>query len=230
MNRRAFAFLAVTGFSTSLLTAACVFNAHAADGRANPGPLPENQKPWWPSRYGPDDQLGTLNEVTPSVTQSATALVKTGTVVDLGRVLDEDTPKFPGRFWHQSVDLSAHFTNPRRPGLGGRSREREAPARPGAAERTVREGQAQVVSAPRIRETEIRPEAQTAAFEGDCRGADGCSRTEPSATVSQPSPDAVGKGWGKNEINWITEIQSGTFQGRHSARFDRPYSDRRPLL
>jgi kynurenine formamidase len=25
-------------------------------------------------------------------------------------------------------------------------------------------------------------------------------------------PDAVGKGWGKNQINWITEIQAGTFQ------------------
>jgi kynurenine formamidase len=73
------------------------------------------------------------------VTRSAVALAKTGTVVDLGRVLDENTPKFEGRYWHQTVDVSPHTTNTRR-------------------------------------------------------------------------PDAVGKGWGKNEINWITEVQAGTFQ------------------
>lgn len=101
--------------------------------------LPEGIKPWWPSRYGQDDQLGTLNEVTPQVTSKAVTLVKTGTVIDLGRILDDNTPKFPGRYWHQTADTSALFTNQRR-------------------------------------------------------------------------PDAVGKGWGKNEINWITEIQSGTFQ------------------
>jgi kynurenine formamidase len=66
-------------------------------------------------------------------------LVRQGQVVDLGRVLDEDSPKFPGRYWHQSVDTSAYYTNPRR-------------------------------------------------------------------------PDASGKGWGRNQINWITELQAGTFQ------------------
>jgi kynurenine formamidase len=73
------------------------------------------------------------------VVRAATALVKTGAVVDLGRVLDDDTPKFPGRYWHQTVDVSPHFANLRR-------------------------------------------------------------------------PDTEGKGWGKNQINWITEIQVGTFQ------------------
>ncbi|MCC8988186.1 MAG: cyclase family protein [Candidatus Contendobacter sp.] len=101
--------------------------------------LPDGQAPWWPSRYGAEDQIGTLNEITPDRVRAAAALVKTGTVVDLGRVLDEDTPKFPGRYWHQTVDVSPHLTNPRR-------------------------------------------------------------------------PDAVDKGWGKNQINWITEIQAGTFQ------------------
>jgi kynurenine formamidase len=101
--------------------------------------LPEGVNPWWPSRYGPDDQIGTLNEITPAVVRAASGLVKRGEVVDLGRVLDEHTPKFPGRFWHQTVDVSPQFVNARR-------------------------------------------------------------------------ADAQGKGWGRNEINWITEIQSGTFQ------------------
>ncbi len=101
--------------------------------------LPDGQAPWWPSRYGADDQIGTLNEITPEVVRAAAMLVKTGTVVDLGRILDDNTPKFPGRYWHQTADASPHWANQRR-------------------------------------------------------------------------PDAVGKGWGKNQINWITEIQAGTFQ------------------
>jgi kynurenine formamidase len=109
------------------------------DSRGDLAGLPAGETPWWPSRYGPDDQLGTLNEITPEVTSKAVRLVKRGETVDLGRVLDEDTPKFPGRFWHQTLDVTAHYTNPRR-------------------------------------------------------------------------PDAVGRGWGKNQINWITEVQTGTFQ------------------
>lgn len=110
-----------------------------SDSRNVPGVLPDGQQPWWPSRYGAEDQLGTLNEITPEVVKAARALIRQGQVVDLGRVLDEDTPKFPGRYWHQTVDTSAPFTNLRR-------------------------------------------------------------------------SDASGKGWGKNEINWITEIQAGTLQ------------------
>lgn len=109
------------------------------DSRADRTGLPAGESPWWPSRYGADDQLGTLNEITPDVVRAAVALVKTGTVVDLGRVLDDDTPKFPGRYWHQTVDVSPHLANLRR-------------------------------------------------------------------------PDTDGKGWGRNRINWITEIQAGTFQ------------------
>jgi kynurenine formamidase len=111
----------------------------ASDARGDRANLPDGQTPWWPSRYGADDQIGTLNEITPQVVAAAARLVQQGRVIDLGRTLDEDTPKFPGRYWHQSLDVSAHLENLRR-------------------------------------------------------------------------SDAVGKGWGKNQINWITEIQAGTFQ------------------
>jgi kynurenine formamidase len=103
------------------------------------GPLPDGQQPWWPSRYGEEDQIGTLNELTPAAVRAAAGLVRRGEVVDLGRVLDGDTPKFPGLSWHQTVDVSAHLVNARR-------------------------------------------------------------------------PDAGGAGWGRNAINWITEVQAGTFQ------------------
>jgi hypothetical protein len=114
-------------------------DAKVADSRADTAGLPQGETAWWPSRYGADDQIGTLNEITPDVVVAAVRLVRSGAVVDLGRILDEQTPKFPGRYWHQTVDVSPHIENLRR-------------------------------------------------------------------------QDAVGKGWGRNEINWITEIQAGTFQ------------------
>ncbi|MGR9107204.1 MAG: cyclase family protein [Gammaproteobacteria bacterium] len=111
----------------------------AADSRSDAGGLPEGESAWWPSRYGAEDEIGTLNEIGPATVLAAAKLVRSGIVLDLGRVLDEETPKFPGRYWHQTLDVTPHFENLRR-------------------------------------------------------------------------PDALGKGWGKNEINWITEIQVGTFQ------------------
>lgn len=125
--------------ATALLLAYLAFPAAPDAPAPLEGPLPDGQQPWWPSRYGQQDQIGTLNEVTPGAVRAAAGLVRRGEVVDLGRVLDENTPKFPGRYWHQTVDASAHFVNARRTG-------------------------------------------------------------------------ASGGGWGRNAINWITEIQTGTFQ------------------
>jgi kynurenine formamidase len=101
--------------------------------------LPDGQAPWWPSRYGADDQIGSLNEITPAAIVAAARLVRQGRVFDLGRILDKDVPHFPGRFWQQTLVSNAHLANPRREG-----------------------------------------------------GRDG--------------------GWGKNEVNWLIELATGTFQ------------------
>ncbi|MBI5618574.1 MAG: cyclase family protein [Gammaproteobacteria bacterium] len=113
--------------------------AGAAEAARDADGLPPGETAWWPSRYGADDERGTLNEIAPAVVAAAAALVVTGEVVDLGRVLDARVPKFPGRYWHQTLDVTPHFANLRR-------------------------------------------------------------------------EDAGPYGWGRNHINWITEIQTGTFQ------------------
>jgi kynurenine formamidase len=56
---------------------------------------------WWPSRYGAEDQRGSLNEIRPEGVLAATKLVTRGTVVDLAHVLDEHSPAFPGRTFKQ---------------------------------------------------------------------------------------------------------------------------------
>jgi kynurenine formamidase len=101
--------------------------------------LSDGQAEWWPSRYGPDDQIGSLNEITPARIVRAARLVREGRVFDLGRILDANVPHFPGRFWQQTLVSNAHLNNSRRP-----------------------------------------------------EGTDG--------------------GWGKNQVNWLIELATGTFQ------------------
>ncbi len=137
--RRLVAALAIVLAATGTASAGEGGDSAASDSRADKSGLPEGVQPWWPSRYGADDQIGTLNEITPERLLRAVRLVRKGERIDLGRVLDKDTPVFPGRYWHQTVDLAPLITNLRR-------------------------------------------------------------------------TDAHGHGWGLNEINWITEIQVGTFQ------------------
>lgn len=73
---------------------------------------------WWPSPYGPDDQIGMLNEITLLKVVEAARLVQQGRTYDLSRVLDERVPAFPGRSFRQSLVTTAHLLNRRRPDAG----------------------------------------------------------------------------------------------------------------
>jgi kynurenine formamidase len=74
--------------------------------------------PWWPSRFGAEDQHGMLNLVTDAKRRDALALVRSGRMYDLGRVLDESVPVFAGRHFRQMLVSTAHHTNAREGGLG----------------------------------------------------------------------------------------------------------------
>jgi kynurenine formamidase len=66
---------------------------------------------WWPSPFGADDELGMLNHITPAKRVEALGLVREGRLYDLGRVLDEHVPVFPGRAFHQTLVTTAHHAN-----------------------------------------------------------------------------------------------------------------------
>jgi kynurenine formamidase len=68
--------------------------------------------PWWPSPFGGDDEIGALNHVDERKRLDALALVREGRLYDLGRVLDETVPVFPGRFFRQTLVTTAHHANP----------------------------------------------------------------------------------------------------------------------
>ena len=83
-----------------------------------PASIPAQVDRWWPSRYGPDDQAGALNEITPAKVLEAVALVRRGVVHDLAHVLHADIPAFPGRTFRQYLTTNAHQVNRRRPDAG----------------------------------------------------------------------------------------------------------------
>jgi kynurenine formamidase len=66
---------------------------------------------WWPSRFGGGDQLGMLNNITDATRAAALRLVRSGRLYDLGRVLDENVPAFPGRYFRQTLVTTAHHAN-----------------------------------------------------------------------------------------------------------------------
>lgn len=66
---------------------------------------------WWPSAFGAEDQLGMLNHVDEDKRRQALALVQAGRMYDLGRVLDETIPTFPGRYFRQTLVTTAHHAN-----------------------------------------------------------------------------------------------------------------------
>ena len=73
---------------------------------------------WWPSPFGPDDELGMLNHVTGAKRRQALASVGEGRLYDLGRVLDETVPVFPGRYFRQTLVTTAHHANEGAGGVG----------------------------------------------------------------------------------------------------------------
>jgi len=71
----------------------------------------KTEQSWWPSPFGEDDQLGMLNHIDDAKRRDAMALVREGRLYDLGRVLDENCPVFPGRYFRQTLVTTAHHAN-----------------------------------------------------------------------------------------------------------------------
>jgi hypothetical protein len=53
--------------------------------------------PWWPSRWGPEDQAGASNYITPEKILDALKLIRQGKVYEMGRVYEASMPKFGDR-------------------------------------------------------------------------------------------------------------------------------------
>jgi kynurenine formamidase len=60
---------------------------------------------------GVNDEIGMLAHVDEAKRLQALSLVREGRLYDLGRVLDETIPAFPGRFFRQTLVTTAHHAN-----------------------------------------------------------------------------------------------------------------------
>lgn len=69
--------------------------ARWATGDAPSAPSPIGEK-FWPSEFGPDDQRGAANRITPETVVGAARLIQTGQVYQLGRVYEYGMP-LPGK-------------------------------------------------------------------------------------------------------------------------------------
>ena len=50
-----------------------------------------------PSKWGPDDEIGAANLITPESVLAASKLIKTGKTYSLGITVDSQTPAYPSR-------------------------------------------------------------------------------------------------------------------------------------
>jgi kynurenine formamidase len=80
---------------SKLLAAASVLLAGAAQA--------QSLQTCYPSKFGPNDQVGNLNYVTPEKTLAATKLVTKGKSYRLGIETNKDTPAFPPRTFGLSI-------------------------------------------------------------------------------------------------------------------------------
>jgi kynurenine formamidase len=55
------------------------------------------QTSWYPGKWGPNDEIGAANYMTPATTLQAAKLIKTGKVYSLGITVNTTTPAFPPR-------------------------------------------------------------------------------------------------------------------------------------
>lgn len=83
----------------------------SATRHAEPADVVPSDDRWWPSPFGPEDQLGMLNHITDEKRRAAMALVREGRMYDLAHVLDEHVPVFQGRHFKQTLVTTAHHSN-----------------------------------------------------------------------------------------------------------------------
>lgn len=76
----------------ALLTSLAIFQLSLPGDEGAQTPV---GKVWWPSEWGPNDQRGAANRVTPERVKDAAGLIRTGKVYQLGRVYEHGMP-LPG--------------------------------------------------------------------------------------------------------------------------------------
>jgi kynurenine formamidase len=89
--------------STALLAACGHFSSGEAEAPAAAVKTEIKGEGWYPSRYGVDDRLGAMNNLSPEKTAEAAKLIKTGKTYALGQVTGRKTPAYGPRTFNMTV-------------------------------------------------------------------------------------------------------------------------------
>ncbi len=89
----------VAGVAAGMAAGSVVAQAPPAAAQT-PNPMGRN---WWPSPWGPDDERGANNRITPAKVLEAARLIKSGKVYPLSQVLEPGIPLFGAR--HVSLTI-----------------------------------------------------------------------------------------------------------------------------
>jgi kynurenine formamidase len=84
-----------TGVAAGMTAGGMLAQTQVAQAQAT-GDTPIGPK-WWPSRWGPQDEAGGSNWITPAKVLEAAKLIKTGKIYELGRVYEPGIPVFGAR-------------------------------------------------------------------------------------------------------------------------------------
>jgi len=77
--------------------AAALAQIHVASAQTPTGPE------WWPSEWGPDDERGAANLVTPAKVLEAASLIREGRIYELGRTYEQGMPIFGNRHFSLTI-------------------------------------------------------------------------------------------------------------------------------
>jgi kynurenine formamidase len=87
--------------TTALLAACSNFSSGIAEPPATAGAAAKED--WYPSRFGPDDRLGAMNNLSPEKTAEAAKLITTGKTYALGQVTGKKTPAYGPRTFSMTI-------------------------------------------------------------------------------------------------------------------------------
>jgi kynurenine formamidase len=89
--------------TTALLAACSSFSNGAAEAPAAAAKTEIKSEGWYPSRYGADDRLGAMNNLSPEKTAEAAKLITSGKTYALGQVTGRKTPAYGPRSFNMTI-------------------------------------------------------------------------------------------------------------------------------
>ncbi|HEV8639486.1 MAG TPA: cyclase family protein [Methylomirabilota bacterium] len=92
-----------TGFAAGVAGGIAAGPVVGAVGQAEAQAVNPMGRDWWPSPWGPQDEAGASNRITPAKVLEAARLIKRGTVYRLGMILEAGIPLFGAR--HVSITI-----------------------------------------------------------------------------------------------------------------------------